>query len=134
MFAKVAIFASIALLASPVAAQSAGITIKPGETWVFSIFHGQPAKAHKAAPSAKPGPGQVVATVRAMMGTSLTISSNNPVAYTYKAELVSSGTAVAARSCTLPADRQLSFEHWPEQATAIRLSTFKPAPKGGACP
>ena len=62
------------------------------------------------------------------------ISSNNPVAYTYKAELIGAGKSVPARSCALPADRKLSFEHWPEQATAIRLSNFKTAPKGGNCP
>jgi hypothetical protein len=134
MFARAALLASLLLLASPAAGQSPGLLVKPGETWVFSIFHGQPSKARKAGPSAKPGPGQIVVTVRTMMGTSLTISSNNPDAYTYKAELVGAGRSVPARSCTLPADSQISFEHWPEQARAVRLSDFKQAPKGGSCP
>src|SRR5436190_25173 len=114
--------------------QSAGLTVKPGETWVFSLFHGQPTKARKASATAKAAEGQVVVTVRSMMGTSMTISSNNPIAYTYRAELVGAGKAIPARSCTLPADGKISFEHWPEQAKAIRLSDFKPAPKGGNCP
>ena len=134
MFAKAAILASIALLAAPAAAQSGPLIVKPGETWIFTIFRGQPTKVRKAAPTAKPAPGQVVVTARAMMGTSLTISSNNPVAYTYKAELIGPSKAVPARSCTLPAEGKISFEHWPQQASGIRLSNFKPAPKGGACP
>jgi hypothetical protein len=134
MFTRLALIASVALLASPAAAQSTGLTVKPGETWVFNIFRGQPSKARKVRPSTKPAPGQVVVTARTMMGTSLTISSNNPVAYTYRAELIGAGKAVPARSCALPADSKLSFEHWPEHAAAIRLSDFKPAPKGGNCP
>ena len=134
MFARAALIASIAFLPAPAVAQSAGLTVKPGETWVFNIFRGQPSKARKVNPSTKAAPGQVVVTARTMMGTSLTISSNNPVAYTYKAELIGAGKSVAARSCALPADNKLSFEHWPERATAIRLSNFKPAPKGGNCP
>ena len=134
MFARAALIASIAFLPAPAAAQSTGLTVKPGETWVFNIFCGQPSKAHKVSPSTKAAPGQVVVTARTMMGTSLTISSNNPVAYTYKAELIGADRSVPARSCALPADNKLSFEHWPEQATAIRLSNFKVAPKGGNCP
>jgi hypothetical protein len=134
MFAQVAIIASLVSLALPATAQAAVLTVKPGESWVFGIFRGQPSKARKTAPTTKPGPGQVVVTVRTMMGTSLTISSNNPNPYTFKAELIGAGRAVPARSCTLPADAKISFEHWPEQATAVRLSNFKPAPKGGSCP
>ena len=134
MFVRTVLIASSFLLASPVAAQSGGLTVKPGETWVFNIFRGEPSKARKVRPSTKPAPGQVVVTARTMMGTSLTVSSNNPIAYTYKAELIGAGKTVPARSCALPADSKLSFEHWPEQATAIRLSNFKPAPKGGNCP
>ena len=64
----------------------------------------------------------------------MTISSNNPVGYTYQAQLVGAGKTVPARSCTLPADGKISFEHWPQQAQAVRLSDFKPAPDGGNCP
>jgi len=134
MFTRATLAALSLLLASPAMAQSSGLLVKPGETWVFSIFHGQPSKPRKAGPSVKPGPGQVAVTVRTMMGTSLTITSNNPTAYTYRAELVGAGRSIPARSCTLPADSQISFEHWPEQATAVRLSDFKSAPKGGNCP
>ena len=125
---------SLLLAAAPVGAKPAGLTVKTGETWVFNLFRGAPIKARKANPSAKPAPGQVLVTVRSMLGTTMTISSNNPVGYTYQAQLVGSGKSVPARSCTLPADGKISFEHWPENADAVRLSNFKPAPKGGACP
>jgi hypothetical protein len=69
-----------------------------------------------------------------MMGTTMTITSNNPVAYTYKAELVGTDKAVPTRSCTLPANNRLSFENWPQKATAIRLSNFQPAKRDGSCP
>jgi hypothetical protein len=69
-----------------------------------------------------------------MLGTTMTISSNNPTSFTYQAELIGADKPVAARSCALPPDGRLSFESWPQQADAIRLSDFKVAPKGGACP
>lgn len=120
--------------ADPALAKAPGLTVKTGETWVFNLFRGQPIKARKSNPAAKPAPGQVLVTVRSMMGTTMTISSSNSVAYTYRAELIGADKAIPARSCTLPADGRVSFEHWPEKADAVRLSNFKPAPKGGACP
>ena len=65
---------------------------------------------------------------------SMTIVSNNPKPYTYKAELIGGEKAAPARSCSLPANNRLSFESWPQKADAVRLSDFKVAPKGGACP
>ncbi len=126
---------ALLLAASPVgAAQSPGLTIKTGESWMFAISRGQPVRARRVKPDVKPGPGQVLVTLRAMMGTSMSISSNNRVAYTYKAELIGAGQAVSVRSCTLPANGRLSFEHWPQQASAVRISNFKIATKDGACP
>ena len=101
---------------------------------MFNIFRGQPSKARKVNPSTKAAPGQVVVTARTMMGTSLTISSNNPVAYTYKAELIGADKPVPVRSCTLPANGRMSFEHWPQKANAVRISDFKVARKDGSCP
>lgn len=125
---------TLLLAASPAAAQSPGLLVRTGETWLFTIHRGQPARARKANPSTKLQPGQVLVTLRTMMGTNLSITSNNPRAYTYRAELVGSDKPVAVRSCTLPADGRLSFEHWPEKADAVRLSDFKPAPRDGNCP
>jgi len=128
---------ALALLvaASPVAAaKPAGLTVRTGETWQFSLFRGSPVKARKANPNARPGPGQIQVTVRSLLGTTMTISSNNPTAFTYRAELIGADRPVAARSCALPPDGRLSFESWPQKADAVRLSDFKVAPKGGACP
>jgi len=126
---------SLLIAATPLgAAAPAGLTVKTGETWQFSLFRGQPVRAHKARPDAKPAPGQIQVTVRSLLGTTMTISSNNPTAFTYRAELIGAEKPVAARSCALPADGRLSFESWPQRADAVRLSDFKVAPKGGSCP
>lgn len=124
----------LALATATSAANVPGLTVKTGESWVFAIQAGQPANARKVAPSTKANKGQVIVTVRSMMGTTMTISSNSPVAYTYQAELIGKGKAVPIRSCTLPANGGLAFEHWPQQAEGVRLSNFKVATKDGACP
>ena len=131
---RIAALSLLVLLASPVAAQSPGITIKTGESWMFAISRGQPVRARKVAPSVKPAPGQVLVSLRSMMGTSLSIASNNPQAYTYSAELIGAEKSVPVRSCTLPANGRLSFEHWPQKASAVRISNFKVATKDGSCP
>lgn len=120
------------LAAAPVPAKP--LTVKPGESWIFSLYRGEPVRARKTTPKTKPGPGQVTVTVTSMMGTTMTISSNNPVGYTYQAELIGANQDVAARSCTLPANGRLSFENWPQKAVAVRLSHFRIADKDGACP
>ena len=121
--------------ASPaMAADAPGLTVKTGESWMFAIRRGQPVRARKVKPSVKPAPGQVLVTLRSMMGTSLSISSNNPQSFTYKAELIGADKPVAVRSCTLPANARISFEHWPQKADAVRISDFKVARKDGSCP
>ena len=131
------LFAALALLAvaaAPAAAKPAALTIGSGESWTFSLYRGQPVNARRSTPSAKPPPGRIHVTVRSLMGTTMSISSSADLAYTYRAELVAGGKAIAARSCTLPAGGKLSFEHWPQQAEAVRLSDFRAAPEGGNCP
>ena len=135
MFGKATMIASLALLAaSPIAAKSPGLTVKPGETWEFALSKGQPVAARKVSPTADPREGRIRVTLRSMMGTTLTIVSNNRRPYTYTAELIGGTKAVPARSCTLPADGRLSFENWPQQAEGVRLSNFKPAKREGSCP
>ena len=137
MTGKALLFATFALLAaSPSAAQPKGLTVRTDETWLFSISRGQPVRARRAKPNTQPAQGQVLVTVRTMMGTTMSISSNNPNAYTYKAELigVAGGKRVPGRSCTLPADGKVSVEHWPQQAKAVRLSDFRRATRDGSCP
>ena len=125
---------ALLLAAAPVAAKSPGLTVKTGESWMFAISRGQPVRARKVKPTVKPPPGQVLVTLRAMMGTSLSISSNNRQAFTYKAELVGADKTVPVRSCTLPANGRVSFEHWPEKADAVRISDFRVARTDGSCP
>ena len=127
-FALVSLF----LAGSPAVAQS--LTVKTGETWAFRIANGQPVKARKVPAQSNPRGGEVVVTVRSMMGTTMTITSNNRKAHTYKAELLGANKAVPTRSCSLPANGRLSFENWPQTAKAVRLSNFKVATKDGACP
>jgi hypothetical protein len=134
MSVRMTALALLILLAPSAAAQSPGLTIKTGESWMFAISRGQPARARKVKPTVKPPPGQVVVTLRAALGTSLSISSNSRQAYTYKAELIGADRQVPLRSCTLPANGRVSFEHWPEKADAVRISDFKVARKDGACP
>ena len=129
---RVVLFSSLILAAAPT--QGQGLTVKTGESWMFAISRGQPVRARKVEPSVKPPPGQVLVTLRSMMGTSLSITSNNPRAYTYSAELIGAEKSVPVRSCTLPANGRLSFEHWPQKATAVRISNFKIAAKDGSCP
>jgi hypothetical protein len=129
-------FASLALLAllaaSPAAAQP--LTIPAGETWIFSLDRGQPANARKADAKAKLARGEVKVTVLIMMGTTMTASSNNPDAYTFKAELIgANGKAIPARTCTLPARGRPVLESWPQRAQAVRIRDFKPAVDPGAC-
>jgi hypothetical protein len=126
----------VLLIASPAIAEPTGLTVRPDETWLFSISRGQPIRARRAKPTAQPGEGQVLVTVRTMLGTAMTITSNNPVAYTYRAELIGTagGKTVPSRTCTLPADAMVSFEHWPQQASAVRLSDFRRARRDGSCP
>ena len=131
---RIAALALLTLLAAPATAKSPGLTVKAGESWTFSLYRGQPVNARKTSASAKPAPGKIHVTVRSLMGTTMSISSANDIAYTYRAELIGVDRKGRARSCTLPPDGKLSFEHWPDKAEAVHLSDFKPAPKGGNCP
>ena len=128
------LFALLVAIAPAAAAAGQGLTVKTGESWMFAISRGQPVRARKVKPTIKPPPGQVVVTLRTMMGTSLSITSNNRQSFTYKAELIGTDKPVPVRSCTLPANGRVSFEHWPQTAGAVRISDFKVAAKDGSCP
>ena len=116
------------LVASPV--QAAPLTVRTGESWVFVVKNGEPAKAHKVASSAKPARGQVMVTVKPLMGTAMFMTNNSPVAYTFKAELLRAGKPTAARACTLPAKGRPIFEQWDQKADAVRVGGFKATDEG----
>jgi len=81
--------------------QAAPLTIRTGETWVFTIKEGQPTAARKVEATAMPARGQIVASVRAFLGTALTVTNNSATAYTFRAELMRRGKVSAARSCAV---------------------------------
>ena len=127
---SLALFAMLA--ASPAAAQ--GLTVKTGETWIFEIEKGQPVRARKVEAATKPGKGQVQVAVRSALGTAMSIGGQVPVSYNFRTQLIVNDKLVAKRACILPANNKPAFEFWPEKAEAVRISDFKPAPKGGNCP
>ncbi len=124
---------ALALAAIPALAAAAPLTVRTGETWLFRIDRGQPANARKVAPETAPPRGQVKVSVRAAFGTMMTITNNSAQGYTFDTQLIDAeGKAVAARSCTLPANNQPALENWPQKAAAVRIGNFNPA-KGGRC-
>ena len=121
------------LLLAAAPAQATGLTARMGETWIFVVKNGEPANARRVAPSARIPKGQIKVSVRAMLGTAMTVTNNSPIAYTFNAELISGGKATAARSCTLPPNARPSFEQWPQKADAVHIGGFKIAAVDGTC-
>jgi len=122
-----------AALALASAVQAAPLTVRVGETWLFDVSDGQPSAARKVAATAKPAKGQIMVSVRALLGTSMIVTNNSPVAYTFNAQLIRGGKAVTARTCTLPAGGRPIFEQWEERADAIRIGNFRQAGSEGRC-
>ena len=119
------------LAATPALAEP--LTVHPGETWLFTLGHGDPAHARKADAATTASRGEIKVTVRALFGTMMTISNNSPQGYTFQAQLVGAdGKLVTARTCTLPPGNQPALESWPQKAAAVRIGGFKPT-TGGRC-
>ncbi len=128
------ILATLAL-ASPATAAGNGLTVPMGETWMFRIDRGQPAHARKVKPATAPRVGEIRLTLRSMMGTTMTIVSNSPRSYTYRATLIGAGgKEITAKSCALPSDNRLAFESWPQSAKAVKVSDFKVTRDDAVCP
>ena len=134
MLRPIILLAALAASAAPASAKE--LVVRTNESWVFSVSGGQPVRARRAKPDSRLEDGQILVTVRSMLGTTMTITSNNRTPFTYRAELVgvAGGKTVPARACTLPAGGKVSFEHWPQMAQAVRLSTFRRAARDGSCP
>ena len=134
MNAHPAIFAlSMLLAAAPVSAK--GLTVRTGETWVFSVERGQPSRARKVAATTAPAPNQIKVSVQPLMGTTMTVTNNSKYDYAYRALLVMPGGKTgASKSCAVPAHGRLAMEHWPKPVAAVRISDFKRAPAGSLCP
>ena len=115
------------------AAQATALTIRPGESWVFTIKNGQPTNAQKVPATAKPPTGQVTVSVRALFGTTMVATNNSSTSYTFNAELITGKKAVAARTCTLPGGAKPTLEQWDQKADAVRISNFQAAGDEGRC-
>jgi hypothetical protein len=122
---------ALVLVASAAIAEP--LTVRTGETWLFTIDHGEPAHARKVDATVKPASGEVEVSVRSLFGTMMTISNNSPQGYTFQAQLLgANGAAMNVRACGLPPNNQPALESWPQKAGAVRIFDFKPA-KGGRC-
>ena len=128
---KSSVLSVLLLAVAPANAQP--LTVRAGETWIFAIKNGEPAQARKVTPSATIPKGQIKVTVRAMLGTAMTVTNNSPIAYTFHAVLISGGKATVARSCTLPPNARPTFEQWEQKAEAVRIGGFKVADADGHC-
>lgn len=127
------LIAAAILLVAASAAQAAPLTVRTGESWLFNVENGEPVNARKVEGTAKAAKGQLMVTVRALLGTSMIVTNNSYTAYTYRAELFVAGKPSGARTCTLPTGAEPTLEQWPQKADAVRLSAFRPAGPGGRC-
>lgn len=130
-------FASLALLAllaaSPVLAKP--LTVRMGESWIFTVAKGQPANARRVEATAAPSPGEIKVTVQPLMGTTMSVTNNSKFDYAYRARLIlPDGKPSPAKSCAVPANGRLAVEHWPRRVAAVRVSDFKRAAAGSLCP
>src|SRR5688572_31093319 len=106
-------FALLVLLAAaPVSAKP--LTVRMGETWVFSVERGQPVKARKADAKASPAPNEIKVTLQPLMGTTPSVTNNSRFDYAYRATLnLAGGKTGPVKSCAVPANGRLAMEHWP---------------------
>ena len=127
------LIAAAILLVAASTTQAAPLTVRTGESWLFNVENGEPVNARKVEGSAKAAKGQLMVTVRALLGTSMIVTNNSSTVYTYRAELFVAGKPSGARTCTLPTGAEPTLEQWPQKADAVRLSAFRPAGPGGRC-
>ncbi len=129
-----AISLTVALLAaSPLSAKP--LSVRMGETWIFTLANGQPARPRQVDGKASPAPGEMKVSLQSLMGTTMTLTNNSRFDYSYRATLIlPDGKAGPAKSCAVPANGRLAIEHWSSPVAAVRLSDFRPAPAGSLCP
>lgn len=116
------------------AASAEPLTIRPGESWAFSLKGGDPVGAHKIKAADKPRRGEIKVTVTSLGGTSMTLTNNSATSYTFRAELVGTAARRAGRTCTLPPNMQPALEYWPQRASAVRIGEFHASKEPGNCP
>lgn len=121
------------MLAIASVAQTAPLTVRAGETWIFKVKDGQPADAHKVGPAVKPAKGEVMASVRSLFGTVLITTNNSGTAYSFNAELYPPANLTAVRTCALPSGGRPGLEQWVQKAQAVRISNFRAAGNENRC-
>ena len=132
MMTRAIAFAIGIALSTPVL--GAPLTVPVGQSVVFKLNQGQPVQARSVSSAAKPASGEVKVTVSALMGTTMTLTNNSAIAYTFRAELIGVPPSKSStRTCTLP-PKLPTMESWPLKARAVRLSNFAVASKDGSCP
>ena len=128
---KILIGAAFLIIASAV--EAAPLTVRAGENWLFTIKDGQPTDARKAEATAKPAKDQLMISVRALFGTSMIVTNNSAISYTFNAELLPGKNVAAVRTCTLPAGGKPILEQWDQKADAVRISNFRASGNEGRC-
>jgi hypothetical protein len=121
------------MLAIASIAQTAPLTVRAGESWVFKVKDGQPADAHKIDAKGKPAKGEVMVTVRSLFGTVLITTNNSSIAYSFNAELLPATNLTAVRTCVLKSGGKPGLEQWEQRAQAVRISNFRAAGNEGKC-
>ena len=121
------------LLAAASTAHAAPLTVRAGESWLFTVRNGQPANARKTQATAKPAKGELMVTVRALFGTALIATNNSGIGYKFSAELLPARNMTAVRTCVLPAGGKPTLEQWEQKAAAVRLSNFRATTNEGVC-
>ena len=134
MASRLTALTALALLAAaPVSAKP--LTVRMGETWIFSVERGQPVKARKATPQSAPAHGEIKISVQPLMGTTMTVTNNSRFDYSYRAMFIQpDGTVGLSKTCAVPAHGKPAMEHWARRVAAVRLSNFRPAAAGSLCP
>lgn len=125
--------AGIMMLTFAAIANAAPLTIRAGETWLFTVKDGQPADARKADSKSKPMKGQMMVSVRALFGTAMLITNNSAIAYSFNAELLPARNLSAVRTCALPSGGKPLLEQWDQKADAVRISNFRAVGNEGRC-
>lgn len=121
-------------LFAAVPAAPAPLTVRMGESWVFSVRNGEPVNARKVGNAVPPAHSQFRVSLQPMLGTTMTVINNSRHDYAYRATLVVDGKPAEAKSCAVPANGRLAIEHWPKPVSAVILSHFRAAPAGSLCP
>jgi hypothetical protein len=109
-----------------------GLTLKIGETWVFKIANAQPVEARLVETDTPLAADEIKVSLKASMGTMLTITNNSKTWYNYHAFITSAPNkkGQATSVCTLMGDGRMAFENWPNTINFMRIADFTATSEG----